>query len=239
MKLMCVGLDTTTVLFLRQQGIAVEVVKPDEIEDLCDWLADGQFGALVINVEQSGQGIYLSRGVRTEKIGTPIIGISAGSDGCSWSEYRARFLENGGDDLLEHPASPRELLASVRAVTRRYAGSLVDYHEFVNGTVRLKINMVTSLVTVNDLAIELTGKERLTLLALAAAPGRVLTKEMLMNSLYAGTPDEEPELKIIDVFICKLRKKLSEKHPDAGAFVQTVWGRGYALKTESVGKRSV
>ena len=82
-------------------------------------------------------------------------------------------------------------------------------------------------VTVGGAEIHLTGKEHAILELLMLRKGIVLTKEMFLNHLYGGM--DEPELKIIDVFICKLRKKLA--HATIGKnYIETVWGRGYVLR---------
>ena len=57
--------------------------------------------------------------------------------------------------------------------------------------------------------------------------GSTFTKEMFLNAMYSGM--DEPEIKIIDVFMCKLRKKLAEASGGKN-YVETVWGRGYALR---------
>jgi two-component system cell cycle response regulator CtrA len=75
--------------------------------------------------------------------------------------------------------------------------------------------------------VHLTGKEYQMLELLSLRKGTTLTKEMFLNHLYGGM--DEPELKIIDVFICKLRKKVSEA-TDGANYIETVWGRGYVLR---------
>jgi len=75
--------------------------------------------------------------------------------------------------------------------------------------------------------MHLTGKEYQMLELLSLRKGTTLTKEMFLNHLYGGM--DEPELKIIDVFICKLRKKLSNGM-DGDNYIETVWGRGYVLR---------
>jgi DNA-binding response OmpR family regulator len=91
----------------------------------------------------------------------------------------------------------------------------------------LRVNLDTKTVDVNGQRVHLTGKEYQMLELLSLRKGTTLTKEMFLNHLYGGM--DEPELKIIDVFICKLRKKLqaatSGKH-----YIETVWGRGYMLR---------
>ena len=94
-------------------------------------------------------------------------------------------------------------------------------------TGRLVVNLATRVVSVDDKPVRLTGKEYGILELLCQRKGTTLTKEMFLNHLYDGM--KEPGLKIIDVFVCKLRKKLAEatggKH-----YIETVWGRGYALR---------
>jgi two-component system, cell cycle response regulator CtrA len=98
-------------------------------------------------------------------------------------------------------------------------------------TGRLVVNLATRVVSVDDKPVRLTGKEYGILELLCRRKGTTLTKEMFLNHLYDGM--NEPGLKIIDVFVCKLRKKLAQatggKH-----YIETVWGRGYALR-EPVG----
>ena len=94
-------------------------------------------------------------------------------------------------------------------------------------TGRLVVNLATRVVSVDDKPVRLTGKEYGILELLCRRKGTTLTKEMFLNHLYDGM--NEPGLKIIDVFVCKLRKKLAQatggKH-----YIETVWGRGYALR---------
>ena len=92
------------------------------------------------------------------------------------------------------------------------------------------MNLDGKTVEVNGHRVHLTGKEYQMLELLSLRKGTTLTKEMFLNHLYGGM--DEPELKIIDVFICKLRKKLATaaggKH-----YIETVWGRGYVLRDPS------
>jgi two-component system cell cycle response regulator CtrA len=94
-------------------------------------------------------------------------------------------------------------------------------------TGRLVVDLATRVVSVDDQPVRLTGKEYGILELLCQRKGTTLTKDMFLNHLYEGM--NEPGLKIIDVFVCKLRKKLAQatggKH-----YIETVWGRGYALR---------
>jgi len=94
-------------------------------------------------------------------------------------------------------------------------------------TGKLVVNLDTRLVSVNERPVHLTGKEYAILELLSRRKGTTLTKEMFLDHLYAGV--HEPEIKIIDVFVCKLRKKLAQA-TGGSHYIETVWGRGYVLR---------
>src|SRR6266404_7106081 len=94
-------------------------------------------------------------------------------------------------------------------------------------TGRLVVNLNTRVVSVDDQPVHLTGKEYEILELLSLRKGTTLTKEMFLNHLYGGM--DEPQLKIIDVFVCKLRKKLAQA-TGGNHYIETVWGRGYVLR---------
>jgi two-component system, cell cycle response regulator CtrA len=233
MKVLASGLDAVTTSFLREHGVLLEQEEVASVDEFTDLLADGLYDVGVVDLEQSGIGIYAARGLRVRKLLTPIVGISRGSEERPWGDHRALFLENGGDDLLRAPVHPRELTASLRAVTRRFKGALMDIIECRYKEASLKVNLTTRSVIVNGLSIDLTSKERSLMLLFASTPGRVLSKEMILGQLYTGGVNDEPKMKIIDVFIFKLRRKLTDVHPDAAAFIATEWGRGYRLPEQS------
>src|SRR5215469_8707429 len=91
----------------------------------------------------------------------------------------------------------------------------------------LTVNLETGVVSVNDKPVHLTGKEYRVLELLSRRKGTTLTKEMFLDHLYCGM--DEPEIKIIDVFVCKLRKKLAQA-TGGNHYIETVWGRGYVLR---------
>jgi len=91
----------------------------------------------------------------------------------------------------------------------------------------LVVHLSTRDVSVNDQPVHLTGKEYDILELLSLRKGTTITKEMFLNHLYGGV--DEPELKIIDVFVCKLRKKLAQA-TGGNHYIETIWGRGYVLR---------
>lgn len=156
---------------------------------------------------------------RDAKVQTPILILS----GLSELDHKIKGLGYGADDYLTKPFDKRELIARIQAIVRRSQGH--SQSEIVTG--RVKVNLDTRTVDVDDRPLHLTGKEYGILELLSLRKGTTLTKEMFLNHLYGGM--DEPEVKIIDVFICKLRKKL-EDATGGENYIETVWGRGYVLR---------
>jgi len=94
-------------------------------------------------------------------------------------------------------------------------------------TGKVVVNLDKRAASVDDQPVHLTGKEYGILELLSLRKGTTLTKEMFLDHLYGGR--DEPELKIIDVFVCKLRKKLAQA-TGGNHYIETVWGRGYVLR---------
>lgn len=114
-------------------------------------------------------------------------------------------------------------MARIHAIIRRSKG----HSQSIIHTGKISVNLDAKTVDVAGRPVHLTGKEYQMLELLSLRKGTTLTKEMFLNHLYGGM--DEPELKIIDVFICKLRKKLSTA-TDGENYIETVWGRGYVLR---------
>ena len=102
-----------------------------------------------------------------------------------------------------------------------------DRPEAMIRTGKLAVNLDARIVSVEDQPVHLTGKEYGILELLSLRKGTILTKEMFLDRLYHGM--NEPQLKIIDVFLCKLRKKLAQA-TGGNHYIETVWGRGYMLR---------
>jgi two-component system cell cycle response regulator CtrA len=236
MNIIAAGLDETTVAFLRANRMSVDQQEIDGPDELVDWFRDAAYDAGVIDIERSRLGIYAARPLRAARNTVPLVGISAGGDdGRRWGDHRAMFLENGGDDLLRAPVNPRELVASLLAATRRARGVILDVvvERDIGGGAAFRMNMTTGAVQVAGLDVHLTGKERAVLSMLASRPGRICSKEAVLTNIYGIGADHEPQIKIVDVFVCKLRRKLDELHPGASAqLIQTVWGQGYLFPRE-------
>lgn len=159
------------------------------------------------------------RRLRRARVETPILILSGDDD----TESKLRVFGFGADDYLTKPFHREELVARIYAIVRRSKG----HSQSIIHTGKIAVNLDAKTVEVDGSTVHLTGKEYQMLELLSLRKGTTLTKEMFLNHLYGGM--DEPELKIIDVFICKLRKKL-DKATGGENYIDTVWGRGYVLR---------
>ena len=167
-------------------------------------------------------GYEVLRRLRSARVNTPILILS----GLSELDNKIKGLGFGADDYLTKPFDKRELIARIQAIVRRSKG----HSDSVIKTGKLSVNLDTRVVEVEGQPLHLTGKEYGILELLSLRKGTTLTKEMFLNHLYGGM--DEPELKIIDVFVCKLRHKLKAA-TGGDSYIETVWGRGYVLRDPS------
>lgn len=164
------------------------------------------------------EGYEVVRRLRAARIDIPVLILS----GLSRPQAKVKGLSLGADDFITKPFDKGELLARIQAIVRRSKG--FSHPSIIVGPIKLLLD--SREVTVSGAELHLTGKEHSILELLMLRKGVVLTKEMFLNHLYGGM--DEPEAKIIDVFICKLRKKLAGY--DAGDLIVTIWGRGYMMR---------
>ncbi len=222
MRVLLIEDDVTTSakieVMLQNEGIVCDVADLGE-----DGLQQGKlydYDIIVLDLLLPDMdGYEVLRRLRAAKVRTPIL-ILSGLDALN---DKVKGLGFGADDFLTKPFDHRELLARIQAIIRRSKG----HPESTIRTGKLLVNLDSRAVTVDDQPVHLTGKEYAILELLSLRKGTTLTKEMFLNHLYGGM--DEPELKIIDVFICKLRKKLVQTTGDEH-YIETVWGRGYQLR---------
>ena len=163
-------------------------------------------------------GYDVVRRLRAARLATPVLMLSETAS----PQAKIKGFAAGADDVIAKPFDSQELVARIQAVVRRAKGFAQP-----NLTVgELTLNLGSREATVAGTPVHLTGKEYAILELLVLRKGMVLTKEAFLNHLYGGM--DEPEVKIIDVFICKLRKKLAQAGADN--LIGTVWGRGYMLR---------
>ncbi len=166
-------------------------------------------------------GYEVVRRMRSSRIEAPVIILS----GLTRPQAKVKAFGVGADDFITKPFDATELLARMQAIVRRSKG----YSQPTLRVGPVQLNLDSREVLVSGRPVHLTGKEYAILELLVLRKGMVLTKEAFLNHLYGGM--DEPEMKIIDVFICKLRKKLAIA--GAGDVIGTVWGRGYMVRDQT------
>jgi two-component system cell cycle response regulator CtrA len=222
MRILLVEDDPSTAksieMMLKSEGYVVDLAEMGE-----DGLEIGKlydYDIIVLDLMLPDiDGYEVLRRLRQARIKTPILILS----GLSELDSKVKGLGIGADDYMTKPFQKRELIARIQAIVRRSKG----HSESVVRTGKLVVNLDTRTVEVNGQPLHLTGKEYGILELLSLRKGMTLTKEMFLNHLYGGM--DEPELKIIDVFVCKLRKKLTVATGGEN-YIETVWGRGYVLR---------
>src|SRR5580704_9548899 len=164
-------------------------------------------------------GLEVLRSLRVSKVKTPILILT----GLAGIEDKVRGFGFGADDYMTKPFHKAELVARIHAIVRRSKG----HAQSVIHAGDLCVNLDTKTVEINGTRVHVTGKEYQVLELLALRKGTTLSKEMFLSQLYGGL--DEPEMKIIDVFVCKLRKKLANASGGKD-YIETVWGRGYVMR---------
>ena len=169
------------------------------------------------------RGDEVLQNLRQQNTDMPVLILS----GDTQVESRLSCLHKGADDYLIKPFNMEELVARLQALVRRANGHAQNVLQFGD----LTLNLTARDVSVGDTRVELTSKEYQMFELLCLRKGNVVSKESFLDHHYGGM--DEPEMKIIDVFICKLRKKI-EKSGASTPLIQTVWGRGYRVNTDEM-----
>jgi two-component system, cell cycle response regulator CtrA len=204
-------------LMLKSGGAVVD--QADTGEEALELVRHYDYDVVILDLMLPDmEGYEVVRRMRAARIETPVLIVS----GLSRPQAKVKGLGMGADDFITKPFDKAELLARMQAVVRRSKG-------FSQPTLRvgsLVLNLDSRDVMVEGRPVHLTGKEYAILELLVLRKGMVLTKEAFRNHLYGGM--DEPEMKIIDVFVCKLRKKLAQAGGEN--LIGTVWGRGYMIR---------
>jgi two-component system cell cycle response regulator CtrA len=204
-------------LMLRSQGAIVD--ETDTGEEALELVRHYDYDIMVLDLLLPDmEGYEVVRRMRSSRQETPVLILS----GLTRPQAKVKGFGMGADDYITKPFDQAELTARIHAVVRRSKG----YSQPLLKIGGLQLNLDSRDVLVDGKQVHLTGKEYAILELLVLRKGMVLTKEAFLNHLYGGI--DEPEMKIIDVFICKLRKKLAQA--GAGNLIGTVWGRGYMMR---------
>lgn len=229
MRVLLVEDDSSTAksieLMLKSEGYIIDTT--DLGEDGLDLGKIYDYDIIILDLMLPDMDGYdVLKALRDSKVETPVLILS----GLAELDNKIKALGFGADDYLTKPFDKRELVARIQAIVRRSQG----HSQSIIETGKVKVNLDSRTVEVDGKPLHLTGKEYGIIELLSLRKGTTLTKEMFLNHLYGGM--DEPEVKIIDVFICKLRKKLEDA---AGGenYIETVWGRGYVLREPTGGSQ--
>jgi two-component system cell cycle response regulator CtrA len=202
------------------QGIAAE--RTDTGEEALELVRHYEFDLLILSLTLSDlDGSAVIRRIRAAGRTTPILALSTMRN----PRAKVQAFAAGADDVVDQHIDPAELLARIRAIVRRSRGH--SHSSLQIGAVTLNLELQT--VVANGANLPLTGKEFALLQLLMLRKNMVMTKDAILNQLYGGM--DEPEVKIVDVFVCKIRKKLAGV--GLGNFIGTVWGRGYTVRDQA------
>lgn len=221
MKVLLVEDDTNTAQTIQALFCAENIV--------CDITSSGEEAAQINKIYEYDvlivdlmlpdmSGHELLKEIRNSSISAPVLILS----GLQSIQEKVKALGFGADDYMTKPFNTDELIVRVKALARRAEGhpsSIIRVGE-------LQLNLDTQTIEARGIPLELTGKEYQILAFLMLRKGATVTKENFLNRLYTGL--DEPEVKIIDVFMCKIRKKLAKVVK--GRYIETIWGRGYVLR---------
>ena len=157
--------------------------------------------------------------IRNMNISTPVIVVSATSN----VKNKVSSLEMGADDYIMKPFDKREIIARIQSVKRRYIGFSSSIIEHGN----ISLNLAEQSIFIDSKEVHFTKKEYIMMELLMTKKGSLVCKDVFLDNLYSNACDE-PSVKIVDVFACKLRKKL-KKH-GANVAIKTIWSRGCSLE---------
>ena len=204
-------------LMLKSSGLVVDTT--DTGQEALELVRRYDYDIMILDLMLPDiEGYEVVRRMRAARLETPVLILS----GLSRPAAKVKGFGVGADDFISKPFDKAELVARMQAIVRRSKG----YSEPTLRVGDLQLNLGSREVLVSGTVVHVTGKEYSILELLVLRKGMVLTKEAFLNHLYGGM--DEPEMKIIDVFICKLRRKLTDA--GAGNLIATVWGRGYMMR---------
>jgi two-component system cell cycle response regulator CtrA len=205
-------------LLLASEGHNVSVTSSgEEAVELAELY---EYDCVLLDVDLDDiSGLQALRKLRAKKNRTPVIMVTGAAD----VESKVSALSSGADDYVTKPFFKAELIARMTAVARRARGHI----QSIIRTGPIALNLDTRQVEIDGFAIHLTPSEFKILEVLSLRKNTALTKDAMLTHLYNG--HSEPEFKIIDVFVCKLRMKIATV-TGGDSWIETVWGGGYMLR---------
>lgn len=212
-----IELSNALVAVLKHNNYSVDPVYNGQ--DALDYLLNGNYDGAILDIMMPKMdGITVLKNVRKEGLSLPIILLTAKSE----IDDRVTGLDAGADDYLTKPFSMKELLARIRAMTRRQTPTSDSILTFGD----LSLDRSTyQLSTAND-AMRLGNKEYQMMEMLLANPGQVIPTEQFMEKIWGY--DSEAELNVVWVYISYLRKKLTSLNSNVQ--IKATRGIGYSVE---------
>jgi two-component system cell cycle response regulator CtrA len=207
---------------LGREGFSGEVVALDT-DAAAAARQTGPYDAILL--ESASIGRAVADGVREiarQRLGIPLVVLAAAATPAS----EAEVLAMGADEVLLAPISVSSLVVRLRALHRRMLGHLSAWITCGNIT----LDQANGAVTVDGRAVRVTKREFDVLELLLLRRGTLVSKDDFLQRLYGS--EDGPDSRTLDVFICKLRRKLAAA--GAAEFIRTAWGRGYMAEEPPV-----
>lgn len=202
---------------LVEQGFTVDLVHDGD--QAYEMVSTQPYDVIVLDIMLPGRdGLSILRNLRERHNTVPVVLLTARSE----LNERLEGLNLGADDYVTKPFFIEELIARIHAVHRRSTGETLSVLQVGD----LSLNLLTREVKVGERSVELTAREFSLLEFLMRSPGRVVTRTQILEHVWSY--DFDPSTNLVDVYIQRLRKKLSpEGEPQ---YIETVRGVGYAIK---------
>lgn len=204
-------------LLLRKEGMQSEMACTGR--DALELIKLYEYDLIILDLMLPDiPGLDVLKRIREMDISTPILILS----GLGIPATKVDCLLNGADDYVVKPYERTELIARVKALIRR-SKNVMNAQIHVGDLV---VDLNKKQAFINQKLLNLTSKEYALVELLALKKGSTVSKENILNQLYGGI--DEPEIKIMDVFMCKIRRKFKEACGQD--YIKTIWGRGYTLE---------
>ncbi|SFK15149.1 winged helix-turn-helix domain-containing protein [Falsiroseomonas stagni] len=200
---------------LGHEGLMVDTVALDDDPGAVA-AQTGPYDAILIEAAGLSHAVIAGiRAVARQRLGVPVVVLVASAT----PESESEALDAGADDVLMAPMAITTLVVRLRALQRRMLGHLSAWITIGNTT----LDQAKLALTVDGRDVRITRREFDVLEMLFLRRGSLVTKADFLQRLYGS--DEGPDSRTLDVFICKVRRKLAAA--GAAEFIRTAWGRGY------------
>ena len=231
MKILEMGLAPTSVAIMTAQNHLVIGCNASDSDDLFEYIDCEAPHVIVADVDTHSWLLSEIRDLRSRQVRVPVVALV--SPNCvGYRDRRAAFLEGGGNDLLEKPIHTREMLASMDSLFRLYSKSMLgNAVTLVVGSATIHADILRGKITVDGIALKLTGHEYRLLQLLMLHKEQVVTKRSIEECLYGFL--DVPENNCVQVLIVRIRKKLLAANSDTEHVIQTVRGAGYRMTAET------